>query len=366
VQNTGPEGLTAVAVWAVASPARRSTLQVGCSQNDSAHTNTSIPASENGAVRVSKRTARSSQKDMNRREFMKLSGTAIMAAGPILYAAARPPVWGLQLYTVISLLERDFERTLRDVAAIGYTQVETIGSFGRDPAYVRDLFAKYGLVSASQHIAPPDVYRVFAAWTQRRITTTENEDYFVKAFGLDRAESVIENGISTAKALGQKYVTWQILFEPFLRSRQVIDRVIRVFNAAGEACAKEGLVFAFHNQDREFMEVDGNLPYDLIVANTDRDKVKMEMDFHRMSKAGADPIRYLEKYAGRYRMCHVKDMDKTGDYAIVGAGVLDIPGLVKAASASGVEHFYVELDRPLNPMGEIEQSYAYLKKHFPE
>ena len=103
---------------------------------------------------------------------MKLSGTALMATGPVLCAAARPPDWGLQLYTVISLLERDFERTLRDVAAIGCKQVETIGSFGRDPAQVRDLFSKYGLVSASQHIAPPRrISRV------RRLDTTPDYDH---------------------------------------------------------------------------------------------------------------------------------------------------------------------------------------------
>lgn len=40
---------------------------------------------------------------------------------------------GLQLYTVMDALERDFEGTLRAVAKIGYKEVETMGTFGRNP-----------------------------------------------------------------------------------------------------------------------------------------------------------------------------------------------------------------------------------------
>jgi sugar phosphate isomerase/epimerase len=300
--------------------------------------------------------------DMNRRDFVTVLGSALGATVPVLHAAATRRIWGLQLYTVLSLLEVDFEGTLREISAVGYKEVETIGTFGREPAQVADLLAKYGLVSPSQHLAPPDVYGAFSAWTRRRISTGQIREYFIKAFAFDRAESVLEQGIATAKALGQKYVVWQILFEPFLASRQVVERVIRLFNRAGDTCAREGLVFAFHNHDREFVRLEGDIVYDLMLANTDSERVKMELDFHRMRRAHADPFAYLAKYAGRYRMCHVKDMKTNGDYAVVGNGVMDIPGLLNAASAAGVTQFYVELDRPSDPMREIRQSYAYLQK----
>jgi sugar phosphate isomerase/epimerase len=54
-------------------------------------------------------------------------------------------------------------------------------------------------------------------------------------------------------------------------------------------------------------------------------------------------------------------MDSSGDFAVVGAGAIDIPAMLKAAISAGVDHFHVECDRPMDPMREIRQSCAYLK-----
>lgn len=295
---------------------------------------------------------------MDRRSFLRVSASAALARAVRAAAPPRPP--GLQLFTVLSLLEADFEGTIREVAAIGYREVETIGSFGRDPVHVREILSRHGLTSPSQHIAPARIYSSFSAWAKREISTEQNRENFIKAFTFEQTDSLIEDAIRSAKALGQKYIIWQILFEPHLASRPIIDQVIRTFNRAGETCQREGLVFAFHNHDREFARVGNDVPYDLILANTDPERVKLELDFYWITKAKADPLAYLRKHVGRYRLCHVKDMDSTGDFAVVGMGVLDVPALLDAARTAGVEHFYVEYDRPLDPMREIRQSYSYL------
>ena len=50
---------------------------------------------------------------------------------------------------------------------------------------------------------------------------------------------------------------------------------------------------------------------------TDPSLVQMEMDLCWMNIAGRDPIRYFEKYPGRFPLVHVKDVKKippkTGD-----------------------------------------------------
>ena len=112
---------------------------------------------------------------MRRREFIvtgSLLGLAGTLAGrhfsPVL--RRRTPPMGLQLFTVMAPLERDFEGTLQAVAKIGYKEVETIGSFGRDPARVRESLDRYGLRSPSQHLVPGDLYEVFSAFTERRMS----------------------------------------------------------------------------------------------------------------------------------------------------------------------------------------------------
>lgn len=43
---------------------------------------------------------------------------------------------GVQLYTVRNEMEKDFEGTLRKIAALGFDEVEFAGLFGKDPRYV--------------------------------------------------------------------------------------------------------------------------------------------------------------------------------------------------------------------------------------
>ncbi len=75
---------------------------------------------------------------MNRRKFVNTAASSCVLFGienALMFpteAQAGTQI-GLQLYTVIDALERDFEGTLRAVAKIGYKEVETMGSFGRNP-----------------------------------------------------------------------------------------------------------------------------------------------------------------------------------------------------------------------------------------
>jgi hypothetical protein len=51
---------------------------------------------------------------------------------------------GLQLYTVRSQMEKDFDDTLAKVASIGYKEVEFAGYFNRTPQQVKAVLSKTG------------------------------------------------------------------------------------------------------------------------------------------------------------------------------------------------------------------------------
>ncbi|WP_414901833.1 sugar phosphate isomerase/epimerase family protein [Sphingomonas flavalba] len=303
---------------------------------------------------------------MDRRQFITASALGLLAGGLVapagVYARRPHRRWGLQLFTVIAPLERDFEATVRTVAAIGYKEVETVGSFGRDPRRVRDTFERYGLVSPSQHIASDALYASFSAWTRREISTEQNRANYVAAFQPDNAARLVDEAIGVAKALGQRYVVWPILLAPHLATREMVDAFIKAFNAAGAACAREGLVFTFHNHDRELARLGDDVIYDLLLRGTDPETVKMEMDFYWFRKANADPLAYLAGYPGRFRLVHVKDMAPDGDFTVVGGGIIDLKQLIGRAREAGVEHFYVEYDRSADPLKEVRASFAYLNR----
>jgi sugar phosphate isomerase/epimerase len=306
---------------------------------------------------------------MQRREFLMAASTfglaGALSGGPSFADAApnRRPL-GLQLFTVMVPLERDFEGTLQAVAQIGFKEVETIGSFGRDPAHVRELLDRHGLRSPSQHLVPGDLYDVFNAFTQRRMSHDEIHKRWLQVMSIDRVTPIIEEGISRAKVLGQKYLVWQIIWPEQMATREVMEQFCRAMNTAGEVCAKSGLVFNFHNHSEEFKPVNGYVPYDLIVENTDPETVQLEMDIYWALAAQADPIAYFARHPGRYRQCHLKDGTANGDLRPAGAGMVNFPAVLQAARKAGIEHYYVEYDRADDPMAATRQSYDYLKKFF--
>jgi sugar phosphate isomerase/epimerase len=301
---------------------------------------------------------------MDRRHFLSMAGCSVFAARATAASqtsGSKDHAWGLQLFTVLPQIDKDIEGTLKYVAALGYKQVETIGSFGRDPAYVRGLLNHFGLISPSQHIASDFLYNSFSKWSRREITTEENRANYVATLQPNNIESLVAGAIVQAKILGQHYIVWPILMAPHLATRDIVDSFTAGFNRAGTMCAREGLTFAYHNHKLEFGKLGSEVIYDIILRQTDPALVALELDFYWVTKAGADPLAYLGANQGRYRMAHIKDMSVDGDFAVVGSGVLDVPRLIVAARRSGIDHFYVEYDRSSDPMNEIRQSIKYLE-----
>jgi sugar phosphate isomerase/epimerase len=304
---------------------------------------------------------------MHRRGFLQAATATCAFGGPLgtlarAGAGAVPRRLGLQLFTVMVPLEQDFPGTLRAVAAMGYKGVETVGTFGRDPRYVREMLDRSGLVSPSQHLMPADLYATFNAFTQRRIPAQEAHQRFLDLMSIDRVTPIVAEGIERARILGQKYIVWQAFLPEQMASRELLDRFCRAMNTAGALCAQAGLEFNFHNQSAEFVPINGYVPYDVVVENTDPRTVGLELDCFWAFAAKADPIAYFARYPGRYRQCHLKDGTADGQLTTVGHGVVDFPAVLRAAAKAGVRHYYVEYDRAADPMKETRLLYDYLQR----
>jgi sugar phosphate isomerase/epimerase len=87
----------------------------------------------------------------------------------------------------------------------------------------------------------------------------------------------------------------------------------------------------------------------------------MEVDFYWMAKAGQDPLNYFSRYPGRFRLCHLKDMDARAGITDVGRGRLDFQQILAEREKAGLLHYFVEHDHPRNPLDSINSSYRYLR-----
>lgn len=138
---------------------------------------------------------------------------------------------------------------------------------------------------------------------------------------------------------------------------------VELLNKLGEACKKSGLTLCWHNHDKEFIAMEDGLPFDYLMAHTDKKLVKCEMDIYWVAKGGVDPLAMLKKYAGRIPILHVKDMvpGDSKDFECAGSGIIDFPSIFKEAVDQRIEHYFVERDNVIDGMACLKSSGAYLK-----
>ena len=279
----------------------------------------------------------------NRRDFLR--SAAAFTAGSFIVPSMiscgeSKKTIGLQLYSVRDLLNADLNGTLKAVSQIGYNSLEAAGYNPEDRTF-------YGM-------APAD----FAGLTKGMGMTLRSSHTI---FEPDNAEKVCEDA---AKA-GVDYIIYPFLPEQFRQDLDGFRATADKFNQLGKVARKHGLRFGYHNHNFEFVKMEGQLPYDILLEGTDPSLVVFEVDLYWMTRGGYDPVEYFNKYPGRFELWHVKDMEKSEDmfFAPVGSGRIDFEKIFAEKKTSGMKYFFVEQDRfrdQMDPLKSIEMSYNYL------
>jgi len=266
-------------------------------------------------------------KSLPRHTLAKLALTAVVGTGGALSAnaATEPDLNGVQLYTLRQQMAESVDTTLSKVADAGYRTVEFAGFYGHSAAEVKRLLERNGLRAPASH------------------------------FPLEQMEADFPSVIAETKALGSQYVVLAWL-DQSRRSAEDYRKLVQNLNDWGRQCSEAGLRLAYHNHDFEFEQTDGFVPYQLLLDNTDPERVFFEMDIYWMHKAGQDPLAYFERYPGRFPLWHLKDATGEGAMADVGHGVIDFPALLEHADRAGLEYGFVERDDADAPYDSIHRS----------
>ncbi len=302
-----------------------------------------------------------------RRDFLKagalaIGGTALIPGlacqTGVQPAASLNLVTALQLYSVRDEMRQDPLGTLTRLAQMGYTHVEHANYlnqrfYGWTPEEFKKVLADLGMKMPSGHT----------------VLGSQHWDAVAGDF-TDDWKKLVED----AAYVGQEYVV-----SPWLDGslRQTYDDLVgfmEIFNKCGELCKQSGMRFGYHNHDFEFSEtLNGETVFDIMMQNTDIDKVVMQLDTGNMYVAGALAKDLLAKYPGRYDNIHVKDMVSTAngesyESTVVGSGLLPMKEIVDLARDSGTTLFVIEQESyqgklPIDCMEEnfeVMKSWGYL------
>jgi sugar phosphate isomerase/epimerase len=275
---------------------------------------------------------------ISRRHFIRNTGVLAMGAMymPNTFGTKKLNNVGIQLYTVRDEMMKDAVGTLKQLAKIGYKQLESAGSdkgnyYGLQPKEMKKITGDLGMTVRSGHVHLDD------KWTKT---------------------------IDDAKEAGQEYLIVSSM--PF-RGQTIsnYEKTADAFSKAGEECKKAGLKFGYHNHDFEFEKDGDQVLYDVLLDKTDASLVNMEMDLGWVIVTGNDPLKYFEKYPGRFPLWHLKDMNiAKKESTEFGKGNVDIGKMLQNTGKSGLKYFFVEQEEYTNNAFEsAKYDFDFLKKY---
>lgn len=267
----------------------------------------------------------------------KASGSTVKSASTTTGSLKE---FGLQLYTLRDDMPKDPKGVLKQVADMGYKQIESFeGKMGMFWGMTNLEFKKYmddlGMKIVSSHC---DI----------------NKDFERKA--------------NEAAAIDMKY-----LISPYIGPQKALDdykKIAEKFNERGETCKKAGLRFAYHNHDYSFVQQEGQYPQDVLMQNTNADLVDYEMDIYWVVTGGQDPVVWLKKYPNRFRLAHIKDRKKNAPPAdkdasvVVGQGQINFAEILNVGEKNGFRYYIVEQEKYENttPLLAAKADADYLKQ----
>lgn len=280
-----------------------------------------------------------------RRNFLKQAGaltTGAIALGQSeLFAAGAPSGtfknFGAQLYSVREDIPKDPKGVMTQLAKMGYTQFESYSGpqgflWGMQPKEIKSFLKDIGVKMVSTHF--------------------------------DMSKDLAKS-IDMASEAGLSYMLC-----PYIGPQKSVDewkRVAEKFNQVGEQVRKGGLKFGYHNHDYSFKPLNGQIPQDILLANTDPKNVLFELDLCWIEVAGQDAVAHLKKYGKRYELCHIKDYNLVDGKVVqqdLGKGSVDFKRLLGAAKNSSIKYFLVEQeDYPSStPLASMKVDAAYMEK----
>jgi sugar phosphate isomerase/epimerase len=239
-----------------------------------------------------------------------------------------PPI-ALQLYSVREYAQESFEVAVRRVAAMGYAGVEPAGFPGTTPEAAGALFRELGLEVCSAHTALP--------------------------LG-DRQTEVL----SAMEAIGCTRIISGLGPDAF-NSLDGTKRTCDLFNQAAAVARAHGMTLGYHNHWWEYMLVEGQYPYRLMLDRLDPD-IFFEIDTYWVQTAGVGVSTVISEMGSRAPLLHIKDGPavQSEPMTAVGDGVMDFPAILETAG-SVPEWLIVELDRcATDMMVAVERSANYL------
>lgn len=289
----------------------------------------------------------------NRRQFIVtgLTGSLALALAGFRFPgsiANTPPAPGVQLFTFFNVLDNDVAGTMKKVAQTGVKNIESAFSkkgdyYGMPAKEFSGMVKSLGMNWRSHHAFGAPVKLPAGMPPMKNLKENLSE--------------ILED----AAAGGLQYLVAAHL--P-IGTKDEIKLSLDILNQAAPACKKAGVQLVYHNEPADFKTVDGQIPYEVFLTQTDPDVLKFELDIAWAVKAGQDPFQLFNRYPGRFPLWHIKDLSK--DYTTVlsvGDGVLENRKYFESAEKAGLQYYFIEHEAAADPFASVSKSIKIINSY---
>ena len=221
---------------------------------------------------------------------------------------------GLELWTVRTDVNKDLLSTLSAVARLGYESVEFYSTY-----------LDWTLAYAQEVRATLDTLRLACSSTHNGM----------RAFTPEALPKTVElNHI-----LGSRIAV--VASVPAIADLAGWHKASDAFSDVAERLRPHGFAAGYHNNQREWTELDGELPIEIVASRTPEDFV-LQFDVGPAVQHGIDAPGWIRGHAGRIRSVHLRDWSATKGYNIAfGEGDCPWPAIFEAAEDAGIVETYL-------------------------
>ncbi|MFM9075763.1 MAG: sugar phosphate isomerase/epimerase family protein [Bacteroidota bacterium] len=249
----------------------------------------------------------------------------------------------LQLYTIREAIEQDLKGSLKKIADLGFTYVETaFWPAGLSHQTAAGYLKEFGLTPVACHIEISGDY-------QQGLLTARD------AYG---CTNMIWHGWPEDARYGSVGGTQEL---------------INLYNTIAAFCKANGMNFGLHNHWWEFMNKPGGaFVFEHWLSGLDP-SVFFEVDTYWVKVAGHDPAAIIRRLGDRVKFLHLKDgparwhpnlaADNPDPMTSVGKGNQDMPSILSAA-AQHDPWLVLEMDKTEGDVFQkLSESLGYLSSH---
>jgi sugar phosphate isomerase/epimerase len=219
---------------------------------------------------------------------------------------------GIQLYSVREALAEDFKGTLKKLSELGFRGVEFAFNYGG--------------------MAPSELADFLKEQNLQAIGIYEN---------LDNICNPDAEVYAQAAALGCKHLTFGF---GLAQLEEDLGKCIDICRKAVTVAAAKGLTICYHAHSHEFKKFNGEYYLDLLMTAQGLETMAFEADTCWIQQGGEDVVGYMEKYADRIPLLHVKDVTAEGQITELGNGVIDFKAVADFAKTNDVPWLSYEQD----------------------